>query len=366
MTSKTGDIENRPKELLDIPNYGCLPDRAFKIDLKNAAGEFLAQDLFDLDGTQPIESKIMNLSREIRNGSPVIKLNPSREALDFYRNRGDTFKMINIIVSCHSFQEKNGEIHGLPYHISLKPASKGGKPQVIATDTIALLDLDRVLEGQPHYMGYNPFSDAFGLSAIGPVPVNEKVHSDVIGFVYNSYFLAAHYDKQDVCSPGMCTELLDKNRAILKDYQKFRTKKYFGDFNDTRPIKIWGCDSPIELFLLQAMSRLGLNPKVQMRIFPNGSIFPSLQSMWENGIKTERSAKIITEADFFFENEKIAIFCDSIAYHTSGEAIAKDNAINQKLMAIGIQPIRIMGSDIARSPFECARRVLDIVEKHSQ
>ena len=40
MLDIAGDIENRPKELWDLPNYGCLPDQPFEIDLEGAAGEF--------------------------------------------------------------------------------------------------------------------------------------------------------------------------------------------------------------------------------------------------------------------------------------------------------------------------------------
>ncbi len=31
MANIASDIENRPKELWDLPNYGCLPDRGFQI-----------------------------------------------------------------------------------------------------------------------------------------------------------------------------------------------------------------------------------------------------------------------------------------------------------------------------------------------
>ena len=64
MPDIAGDIENRPKELWDFPNYGCLPAQPFEIDLESAVGKFLAQDVFALDGTQPIESKILGLSKK--------------------------------------------------------------------------------------------------------------------------------------------------------------------------------------------------------------------------------------------------------------------------------------------------------------
>jgi hypothetical protein len=161
----------------------------------------------------------------------------------------------------------------------------------------------------------------------------------------------------------MCTSLIGENKALLVDYRKFRVSRYFKDFKTTKPIKIWGCDSPIELFLLQAMSQLGLNPRIQTLIFPDGSTFPSLQSMWEGGLRTKKQSKIITEADFFFENEKIAVFCDSVAHHTSEHAVAKDSAIDQKLANLRIRSIRISGADIMASPIECAKKVRECVDE---
>lgn len=356
-----GDIQNRPQELRALPNYSHLPDELFQIDLAGAAGEFLAREIFDLDGVQPLESTILNLSNETFEELPVVGVNPSEEAIEFYRKRGDTFQMVNVVVCCHSFERREGKLYALPYHVSLRPAQKKGLPQEVGVDWIAKYDLERVLEGRPHYIGYNPFDTAFGVYAVGPVPIGENVCSDVIGFVYNTYVIASKHVHKDVLDPGLCTALLGETQGILGDYRKFRFKRYFKKLTDTRPTKIWGCDSPIELFLLQAMSQIGLHPKIQMLIYPDGSIFPSLQSMWEGGIRTSKLSKIITEADFFFEKEKVAVFCDSKAHHTSVAAVAKDLAIDQKLDAIGIRSFRLAGTDIADSPVRCAAKLKEFL-----
>lgn len=360
MPDINGDIQNRPKELLALPNYSCLPDEPFQIDLAGAAGEFLAHEIFDLDGVQPLESTILNLSNEIFEGLPVVGVNPSKEAIDFYRKRGDTFQMINVVVCCHSFERREGRL-ALPYHVSLHPALKKGSPGQVGIDWLANYDLERALEGSPHYIGYNPFGTAFGLYAVGPVPISEIVCSDVIGIVCNTYLIASEYVRKDALDPGLCTALLGETKGILGDYRKFRFKTYFKKFTDPRPIKIWGCDSPIELFLLQAMSQIGLHPKIQMIIYPDGSIFPSLQSMWENGIRTKKRSDNITDADFFFEKEKVAVFCDSKAHHTSATAVAKDLLIDQKLKAIGIRSFRLAGRDIADSPVRCAAKLKEFL-----
>lgn len=365
MTNIAKDIENRPKELWDLPNYGCLPNGSFSIDLAGSIGEFLFHDIFDLDGTQPIENKIMRLSKKFYNGLPIMEVNPSKDAIEFYEKRGDNFQMINVVVCCYAFEENNGEFIGLPYHISLRPAQKRGLPSSLSTKWIEKIDLSAVLESSPHYMGYNPFSNAFGFYAIGSMPVNESICSDTIGFVYNTYFLASRYDNQDVCDPGMCTSLIGESKSVLNDYRKFRFSRYFKPFKNIEPIKIWGCDSPIELFLLQAMNSLNLRPKIQMHIFKDGTIFPSLQAMWESGRRTKTLSKTITEADFFFEEQMVAVFCDSVAFHSSPEAIAKDKTIDDSLNAIGIRSIRISGPDIVQSPISCARRIADMVNPNS-
>jgi hypothetical protein len=321
----------------------------------------LFNDIFDLDGVQPIEQEVIKLSTEQIDGIPIFHVNPSKEAIDFYEKRGDDFQMINVVVCCYGFEEIDGKLFGLPYHISLRPAQKGGVPANVNIKWIENYDLSKVLDGQPHYMGYNPFSNAFGLFAIGDIPVNKSIYSDTIGFVYNCYFLSSKYSQQDVCDPGMCTSLLGESRAILKDYKKYRLNRYFKPFTNINPIKIWGCDSPIELFLLQAMHSYNLKPKIQMHIFKDGSVFPSLHSMWEEGVRTKQLNNRITESDFFFEEKRIAVFCDSVAYHSSPEAISKDKAIDESLSEIGIRSIRISGPDIAQSPLSCAKRVLDMV-----
>lgn len=359
------DIENRPQELWGLPNYGCLPDEPFGIDLEGSIGQFLSNDLFDLDGTQPIENKIIGLSKELYNGLPVFEVNPSKEAIEFYQNRGDAFQMINVVVCCYAFEKIDGKLTGLPYHVSLRPAQKRGLSSSVSANWIEKIDLSAVLEGNPHYMGYNPFSNAFGVYACGSVPKNEKICSDVIGLVYNTYFLASNYEQKDVCDPGMCTALIGESRAILNDYRKYRFSRYFKPFKDIAPIKIWGCDSPIELFLLQAMNSLKLKPKIQMHIFKDGSTFPSLQAMWESGRRTKTLARTITEADFFFEEQKVAVFCDSVEHHSKPEAIEKDRVIDESLKNIGIRSIRISGPDIVDSPISAAKRVADIVFENS-
>lgn len=357
MNPERNDITNRPRELTGLPHYGHLPEREFAIDLPSAMGKFLANDLFDLDGVQPVEKSVLDID------GGVIEVNPSEKALEFYEGRGDIFQMVNVVVCCYAFEEKDGQLFGLPYNVSLKSAEKQGRPSSVAPDWLRNMDLNSILDGRPRYMGFNPFKNAFGLYGIGPLPINKNINSDVVGFVYNTYFLASKADVGDVCEPGMCSSLIGDNRSILNDYRQYRNKRYFKWFADTKPRKVWGCDSPIELFLLQAMKSVGLQPTIQTHVFKDGSTFPTLQEMWQSGKRTKSLSRSVTEVDFFFEREGVAVFCDSNKHHSSPEAVRKDQAIDEALREIGVESLRIRGQEIMESPLKCARRVFDVLDR---
>jgi len=65
--------------------------------------------------------------------------------------------------------------------------------------------------------------------------------------------------------------------------------------------------------------------------------------------------KLITAADFYFSDKKLAIFCDGKKFHN----IEKDNRINAKLSDLGIRNIRFSGKEIT----ENLETVLDEIEK---
>jgi very-short-patch-repair endonuclease len=110
------------------------------------------------------------------------------------------------------------------------------------------------------------------------------------------------------------------------------------------------------------MHSFGLKPTIQTHILIDGSIFPTLQTMWEGGVRTKALSKTITEADFYFAEQRVAIFVDSVAHHSTEEAIVKDKAIDKKLKAKRIRSIRISGLDIMNSPIDCAKRVFNAIE----
>ena len=187
------------------------------------------------------------------------------------------------------------------------------------------------------------------------------IESDMIGFVVGTYALAMPFKHNEVLCPPVPESVLQNNQ-VRQDYEKYRKNWYFKPFKKVKPKRIWGCDSPIELFLLQAMDSINLYPELQTIICEDGFTVPGFHKLWEND-KSRRRLKTITDADYYFPDKKLAVFCDSIAHHSSPEAIKKDKNIDEKLRKIGIASMRVCGRDIAKSPIDCANR---ISEKLSQ
>lgn len=104
------------------------------------------------------------------------------------------------------------------------------------------------------------------------------------------------------------------------------------------------------------MDTLGLNPEIQTIITKDGLTIPSLHKLWEN-TRSRKRLNAITDADFYFPEKKLAIFCDSKEHHSSKESIEKDKKIDKSLASIGITSLRILGKDIVSNPIECASRV---------
>lgn len=101
------------------------------------------------------------------------------------------------------------------------------------------------------------------------------------------------------------------------------------------------CESPIERDLFLGLLKKGLNPKLQVWIAKNGSMYP-------------RSANFsprdcLTRPDFYFENDsgKFCIYTDGFTYHNSSEdKVSKDRNIDNKLQGFGYQVRRFTGKDI--------------------
>ncbi|WP_185842648.1 hypothetical protein [Vibrio cholerae] len=348
------NIENRPEELFELPYYKELPELPVTIDMSGSIGKFLEFDLFDLDGVQPLEM------RHMLANDRLVHVNPSQKSIEIYKKEKVTFQLVFVVVNAYGFEEKDGVLVGKPYNISLQPASKRGELSIVTPEWIEKIDLEAQNQVPKIYRGFNPFAGAYGLHVMAHTDYT-GIESDMIGFVVGTYALAMPFKHHEVLSPAV-PEPLRNNKQVRQDYEKYRKSWYFQPFKKVKPKRIWGCDSPIELFLLQAMDSIGLYPELQTIICEDGFTVPGFHKLWENS-KSRRRLKTITDADYYFPEKKLAVFCDSIAYHSSPEAIAKDKAIDDKLKQIGITSLRICGKDIASSPIECANRIRTKLEE---
>ena len=350
--NKVRDIENRPDELFSIPFYDSLPELPIAIDRPAFCGDFLELDLLTLDGILPIEKK-----HAVASGG-ILTTNPSESLIDIYRKDNAIFQLVHIVVNCYKVIEDDGHLVGKPYNISLQPAIKRGEVQTVDINWVEKMDIESLGNAPQVYRGFNPFVGAYGFYMIGATDVSD-IQTDMIGFVHGTYLLSTSFDHKELLTPfgGEFSE----NTQVVRDYQKYRKNRYYKPFSKSKPRRIWGCDSPIELFLLQAMGYIGLEPELQTMICEDGSTVSHLHALWENK-KSRRRLKVITEADFYFPREKLSVFCDSKAHHSSLDAMKKDAEIDKKLSEIGIQSLRILGPEIAQSPIKCARKVQHVIE----
>jgi hypothetical protein len=346
--TEINNIENRPKELLSLPYYKELPELPVRVDISGSIGEFLEFDLFDLDGVQPNELRHM-----IANDR-LLHVNPSERSIEIYKKEKVTFQLVFIVVNAYGFREIDGVLVGKPYNISLQPASKRGELTAVAPEWVEAIDLEEQNQVPKIYRGFNPFSGAYGLYMMGHTDYT-GIESDMIGFVVGTYALAMPFKHNEVLSPPAPKSVRD-HKQVRQDYEKYRKNWYFKPFKKVKPKRIWGCDSPIELFLLQAMDSIDLFPELQTIICEDGFTVPGFHKLWENS-KSRRRLKTITDADYYFPEQKLAVFCDSVTHHSSPKAIEKDKAIDEKLHKIGITSMRICGRDIAASPIGCANRI---------
>lgn len=98
-----------------------------------------------------------------------------------------------------------------------------------------------------------------------------------------------------------------------------------------------------------------------MLIMDDGTFFPSLYHLWSD-VEFRHSGGLITEADLFFPDERVALFCDG-GHHARTKQKAKDAAITEKLAALGVRSVRIPGDEIRRDLPAAIARVKEVLRK---
>lgn len=328
-------IKDRPAHPLTDPTYSVRPPLPYRVDM-SPVPDLVARSIADLAGIQPVTKAMFDAA----GGELTDK--PSEGEIALFRAAGTEFQLIWIIASLVP-RVGNGEGYGTtPFALSLKPAEKRGEVQTATIDWIENFDLAYDAGNPPLFSRFDPFEGSYGLFGMGaPGLAGGKGHLDELGLVIGYYFLATRYDENEVLAPAIGLPEGDAWRR----YAKHRRKLLFAPFKNLQPRRIWGADSPIELFLIQELARRGYHPQLQMLIMENGGTYPSFYDLWGD-IEFRWSHAAVTEADLFFPDQRVAVFCDGGRFHRSGAKQKKDAAISERLRGFGISPVRIDGRTI--------------------
>ena len=226
-----------------------------------------------------------------------------------------------------------------------------------SVEFIASIDLGKIDFSNQVYTDYAPFKpvvEGFYCDRSFLFVKKLQRYTDTIGFVLETFFLPTDIKLEEALISGP----LDIERDILSKYNKYRIKRYFKPFDDVMPRKIWGCDSPIELFILQGLAQKDIFPNIQTLIFNNGQVYDNYYQMIEDKIFIKGDG-LVTEADFYLPDKKIAIFCDSVKYHRNKSDKEKDKKISDKLKELGIKSVRLNGKDIVNNLEKCVNKVME-------
>ena len=339
-------IANRPAHLLADPAYSVRPPLPYRVDW-SPVPDLVSRSIFELGGIQPITRAMFAAAGGDLHDTP------SEGEIELFREAGTEFQLIWIVAS---LVPKTGEGEGFgttPFALTLLPARKRGAIQTATIDLVGKLDVQYDPANPPLFSQFDPFDGSCGLFGIGaPGLAAGKGHLDENGLVIGYYFLATRYDEADVLQPDIGLPEGDGWRR----YAKHRQKLLFTPFKKVEPRRIWGADSPIELFLLQELARRGHHPQLQMLIMENGGTYPSYYHLWGD-LDFRYSRAAVTEADLYFPDKRIAVFCDGGRYHRGGKRQQKDEAISEKLRGFGITPVRIAGRTIVNDLASAAERV---------
>lgn len=344
-------IDNRPDILEKIENYRYVPRSQLEIDY-SAMHQFLMMDILGLFSLLPIEEELSKISDHI------IPHQPTDEIIRYFEDKKAQFQMVMIVANIFDIKKNNGHYSGKPYSISLIPSSKREKPTYIEPKFFRKFDVVSIENRNYVYLGLNPFEQGYELfgSINDLFEPAQNYYSDMIGYVIGTYFLSNKFDFEEV----LLNTPPQLNPFIYEKYKKLRIRKYFKEFKNISPRKIWGADSPIELFLIHSLASKNIYPEIQSMIFEDGSVYPSIHHMiCENTRKSE--IRMITEADLYFREKKIAVFCDSKLHHRSIKAQKKDRKISGHLKSLGIQSIRINGSDIVNNIDICTNEIIEAI-----
>lgn len=334
-------LNDRPQQLFQISHYQGLPLAPIGIHLDWLPDLVKFNLHFELRGVRPITTTLIECYPS------GITVNPTPEAIEHYRQNQTKFQLISVVINCAMFEAMEDGSHlGTPYSICLLPATKRGIVDERGVDAVTIFDLDDLPGNKFVYAGFDPFDGTWEvIGDYGLLSQNRDAFSDGIGLIAGQFFLATDADLDDLVLPSPFASELD----LFARYHKFRAKKYYTPFTDQRARQIWGCESPIELYFFQALLHRGLHPLPQVIILRDGSIYPSYHHMYEEKVLPPHGSEIASTPDFYFPDERVAVYCDSGMHHRGEKARVKDEQVSDRVRALGIKPVRVRGPDIVRN-----------------
>jgi hypothetical protein len=344
-------IDNRPASLLADEAYGILPKLPFALDWSSVP-ELIRVATLDLGGIQPVTKAMA----EAAGGT--LRDKPSDGEIEIFRKRGTNFQLISLVLSCVAGDEAEGVLQVRPFAITLIPASKREQVQESTIDLVAKLVVDEWLATEPMYAGYDPFSGGWSLfgNLPGYMDGERSGYLDEMGLVIDQFFLATELAEDDEI---LTMDIKMPSEQMKARYEKHRRKLFFTPFKQIEARRVWGAETPIELFVIQALAKQKLFPQCQMLIMNDGATFPSWYHLW-NDLEFRHTDGLVTEADLFFPDERVAVFCDG-GFHLRPKQKAKDAAIAEKLAALGIRSVRISGDEIRSDLPNAVGRVKEVL-----
>ncbi|WP_260000514.1 endonuclease domain-containing protein [Leisingera caerulea] len=314
--------------------------------------EVVRVSLMPVSGIQPLTGEMFKIA------GGVLETAPSEAEFKLFQEAGTQFQMIHLVLSLAWWEDSGGEITAVPFSISAVPSSKRGKVTQNGIEFVAALNGAPVEpSSDTAYVGFDPFQGEHSLFSTGGGVAFDftagKSPIDELGIVIERYFLALDYNRDDVAE---FDEFLPDDQS-KKAYLRNRIKKLYTPFKAVECRRIWGLETPIELFLFQELLSRGLRPQCQCIIYPDGCVYQSLYDVYTD-VEFRRGQNILTEADMYLPDKRLAIFCDG-AHHERAKQQKKDAKIGKQLANLGIQSVRVPGR-LINSDLEAAG---DLVSK---
>jgi hypothetical protein len=327
-------IENRPPLLEADEAYRTLLPPPYRLDV-SWVPEPIRESLFHLGGIQPLTGEMAKAA----NGN--LSDTPSPAEIELFQRKQTWFQLIMIVANCIVVALDEHPILK-PYAVTLIPASKRGKVSQSSIEWVKHFAGKELMGGETAYVGLDPFRGDWQLYGQVGVVVGDKPrpgYMDELGLVTDHYHLATEHDPTDVLTYDARIP-----EALREPYFRHRAKLLFTPFAAFQSRRVWGLETPIELFALEELARRALYPQPQMLILEDGSAFPSLYEMWHE-LEISGFKGLITEADLFFEDARVAVFCDG-RHHQRRPQRERDKVIDAKLAGLGIKAVRLPAREI--------------------